>query len=105
MVLPGNGKLVRDRIPQVIEAAGGVPNWFVIERELLRQALDGKLTEEVGEYLDAASEVSRLEELADVLEVIRGLLAEMNLSLDDLLAVADKKCAERGGFEQGVWLA
>jgi len=71
----------------------------------LRLALDGKLTEEVGEYLDATSEESRLEELADVLEVIRGLLAEMNLSLDDLLVVADQKCAERGGFKQGVWLA
>lgn len=104
-MLPSNGKLVRDRIPQVIEASGGVPNWFVIERELLRQALAGKLTEEVGEYLGAASEESRLEELADILEVIRGLLAEMNLSMEDLLAVADKKRAERGGFEQGVWLA
>jgi predicted house-cleaning noncanonical NTP pyrophosphatase (MazG superfamily) len=104
MVLPSKGKLVRDRIPQVIEASGGIPQWLILERNLWRPALNEKLKEEVAEYLGAVSEDSRLEELADVLEVVRGLLAETGLSLGDLLSVADAKRTERGGFEQGVWL-
>lgn len=66
--------------------------------------MNEKLKEEVAEYLGAESDDSRLEELADVLEVIRGLLAEAGLSLSDLLSVANAKRTERGGFEQGVWL-
>jgi predicted house-cleaning noncanonical NTP pyrophosphatase (MazG superfamily) len=98
------GKLVRDRIPQVIEASGGVAKWSVLERTLWRDALNEKLKEEVGEYLDAVSDDSQLEELADILEVVRGLVAERGLSMNDLLLAADTKRTERGGFEQGIWL-
>ncbi len=104
MMLPSTGKLVRDRIPQVIEDSGGVAQWSILERSLWRLALNEKLKEEVGEYLGAESEESQLEELADIFEVVRGLVAERGLSMGNLISVADAKRIERGGFEKGIWL-
>jgi len=66
--------------------------------------LNEKLKEEVGEYLGAESEESQLEELADIFEVVRGLVAERGLSMSNLISVADAKKIERGGFEKGIWL-
>ena len=62
------GKLVRDRIPEVIEARGGTVGTRVLEDDdAYRQALLDKLDEEADELHDAPFE-ARLEEAADALE-------------------------------------
>ena len=104
MVLPATGKLVRDRIPEIIRKSGGNPATEIISHVDLRDALCRKLSEEVDEYFGAGTSESRLEELADIVEVIRGILHEMDLGWDVLMDVAEKKRTERGGFNEGVWL-
>ena len=97
------GKLVRDRIPGIIEADGRV----VVRRTLTEKeydaALIAKLHEEVTELAGAAP-ADRLAEAADVYEVLLALVARAGHSRDDLLRVADHKRAERGGFTGRVWL-
>lgn len=62
-----------------------------------------KLFEEAHEFRDATPK-NRPEELADVLEVVRALAAHLGLSDEALDNLAVDKRAERGGFEQRIWL-
>lgn len=96
-------KLVRDRIPELIAAEGRHPVVVVLPSSERAQALITKLGEEAAEV--AAADAADLpEELADVLEVVRALARGAGLSLDDVVALADRKREARGGFEQGLFL-
>lgn len=97
------GKLVRDLIPSIIEASGRVSKYRTLEAEDYGNALIDKLFEEAREFRDATPE-GRPEELSDVLEVVRALAAHLGLTDADLDTIAMAKRAERGGFEQRIWL-
>ena len=96
-------KLVRDRIPAIISADGRRPVVEVLAPEQRRAALLAKLLEEADEAVRADAD-DVVEELADVLEVLRALAGDVGLSMADVTAVADRKRAERGGFEGGLYL-
>jgi len=97
------GKLVRDRIPEIIEADGRVPERRTLTEEEYDAALLAKLQEELTELARAAP-ADRLEEAADIYEVLLALIAQAGHSPDDLVRAADRKRAERGGFSGRVWL-
>jgi predicted house-cleaning noncanonical NTP pyrophosphatase (MazG superfamily) len=97
------GKLVRDGIPEMIEADGRVPVSRTLTEVEYGVALLAKLEEEMAELADAAPD-DRLEEAADVYEVLLALVAHAGHSPDDLIGAADRKRAERGGFSGRVWL-
>jgi predicted house-cleaning noncanonical NTP pyrophosphatase (MazG superfamily) len=97
-------KLVRDKVPQAIEADGHTysiaslsPNDFVFE-------LKRKLVEEAQEALDASSHDDLLVELADLLEVIKTLLEASGISFEMLEANRQKRRKQKGGFEQRLLL-
>ena len=93
-------KLVRDKIPEVIIAAGKHPVTDVLREQEMNAALDRKLQEEVQEYLDSHS----IEEMADVLEVLHGIAFHMGISWDTIEQERIRKRDERGGFEKGIRL-
>ena len=64
-------KLVRDRIPDIITAAGSEPATRILDQESFRAALRVKLVEEAHEA-QAASDEQLASELADVLEADGG---------------------------------
>lgn len=97
------GKLVRDRIPEIIEADGRTPVVEVLSVEQVRPALLAKLAEESAEAA-AASQAELPEELADVVEVVRALAGGLGLSLEEITQLADEKREQRGGFERGLFL-
>ncbi len=96
-------KLVRDRIPEIIRAEGRQPVVEVLAADERRGALLAKLVEEAAEAAGADGD-GLAEELADVLEVVRALAAELGLSLADVTERADRKRAARGGFQDGLFL-
>ena len=96
------GKLVRDRIPEIIRQGGGSPEVTVLTSEELLTALMDKLLEEAHE-LRGANPRSRVEEMADVLEVVQALLS--HLDSEQVIQVQTEKLRERGGFEKGFFLA
>jgi predicted house-cleaning noncanonical NTP pyrophosphatase (MazG superfamily) len=98
-----DSKLVRDKIPDLIRAEGGIPVVEVLLAAQRRPALLAKLLEEAGEAA-AATDGELPEELADVLEVVRALACELGLSLGQVVELADEKRSRRGGFDQGLWL-
>lgn len=93
-------KLVRDRIPEIIEKEGGKPVTRTLELEEYSRYLEKKLDEEVAEY----HESKELEELADVLEVVYALAKLRGYSVKELEAAYQKKHEARGGFEDRVFL-
>jgi hypothetical protein len=68
------------------------------------RALREKLVEESLEALDASSGESILEELADVEEVIEGVLKQLKTKRRELIGKQRVKKAKAGGFEEGFVL-
>ena len=96
-------KLVRDQIPQIIAATGRQPVTRVLDQAGYQAALRIKLLEEAREAQEAPD--GRLaSELADVLEVLKALAAAYDMSWDEVVSEADRKRAERGGFDDRIFL-
>ena len=93
-------KLVRDRIPEIIEASGKTCVTEVLPQDAYLQALDVKLNEELAEYQQSKS----LEELADLLEVMGAVVKARGYTWDDLTRVRKEKRADRGAFDQRIFL-
>lgn len=93
-------KLVRDKIPQIIESQGEVPVTRVLSGEEFHTALEQKLREEVAEYLESRE----LAELADILEVVCALCKADGHTLAELTAAYNEKREARGGFDGKVFL-
>ncbi|MEV4436794.1 nucleoside triphosphate pyrophosphohydrolase [Streptomyces sp. NPDC049585] len=98
------GKLVRDRIPEIIRSGGAEPVTYVAEGDEYRERLHAKLQEEVAELLEA-EEQAVAGELADVLEVIHALAVDSGMSVAELESLRSQKARERGGFDgRVVWI-
>jgi len=93
------GKLVRDRIPEIIIADGKTPITRILTDEEYLVELDKKLVEEVAEYQADKS----IEEMADVLEVLFAICKAHGYSVEELMTVRDAKRKKRGGFEQKIF--
>lgn len=93
-------KLVRDKIPEMIQAQGQRPITQVLSDEAYRRCLEAKLDEEVAEYHESKT----MEELADILEVLLALNTAAGGTTEELLSVYREKHRERGGFERRILL-
>ncbi|MFC0039168.1 nucleoside triphosphate pyrophosphohydrolase [Actinomadura rayongensis] len=98
-----DGKLVRDRIPEIIRASGAEPVTYIADETEYRQRLRDKLREETAEA--CAADPSDLPgELADVLEVVHALAAAHGLTPARLEEIRAAKSAARGAFTaRTVW--
>lgn len=95
-----HNKLVRDRIPEIIEIAGKICVTHILSDEDYIAALETKLNEEVAELQADMN----LEEMADVLEVLQALCLARGYSLEELEEMRAKKAKERGGFKNKIFL-
>ena len=93
-------KLVRDRIPEIIESDGKTCITEILPDAQYLEMLDAKLSEELTEYQEGKSP----EELADLLEVIRAVVNARGWSWEQLEQVRQEKAARRGGFEKKILL-
>jgi predicted house-cleaning noncanonical NTP pyrophosphatase (MazG superfamily) len=98
------GKLVRDKIPEIITRSGRTPHVVALDEKRYRTALHDKLLEEAGELRLAQSTQDFIDEAADVFEVLTALVRSHGVSLDTITAAAQAKRAERGGFDMRLWL-
>src|SRR5205814_1156288 len=95
-------KLVRDKIPQIIRG----------QREAVRVArvrladhpdlIKAKLVEEAFELFWEQEPKGLRRELADVFEVMRAICAMLGVDFNEVVAEADRRRAERGGFDSGA---
>ena len=94
-----HNKLVRDRIPEIIERSGKCCEWETLSQEDYLRCLDEKLCEELREYQADKS----LEELADLLEVLMAV-AQARGSFAQVEEIRLKKKEKRGGFDRRIFL-
>lgn len=96
-------KLIRDRVPQIIRAQGDEPIVRFADSGEYRKLLRAKLIEEAHEVA-TADDTHAPEELADVLEVVLALAADLGLDAGGLERLRSAKAVERGSFtERIVW--
>ncbi len=93
-------KLIRDHIPEIIESDGKVARFEKIEGERLLRELNLKLEEELAEYKGSGA----VEELADIYEVIKGILDYKGISELEFKEIVEKKATKRGSFKKGLFL-
>ena len=96
-------KLVRDNIPNIIKNKGEEPVIRILDDDEYKIELEKKLYEEYQEVI-SASGADRLEELADMLEVIRALAKLENNDLNDIFKISYEKNKKRGSFENKIFL-
>lgn len=96
-------KLVRDNIPSIIKGNGATPITRILNEEEYKKELEKKLYEEYNEVLEASGE-DRVEELADMIEVIKYLAKLEGKKLEDVIKTADEKSTKRGAFNDKIFL-
>ena len=97
-------KLVRDKIPINISNGGEEVVKTRLSGEYLLRALREKLVEEAFEVMDAIDQDSIIEELADVIEVVDGILFQLDVSYEELKMRQIQKRNRAGGFKDGFVL-
>ena len=93
-------KLVRDKIPEIIEACGKTCRTEILSEDDYAAMLEAKLDEELAEY----HKDNCIEELADLLEVIRACAVAGGHTIEELESVRAQKAQKRGGFEKRILL-
>jgi predicted house-cleaning noncanonical NTP pyrophosphatase (MazG superfamily) len=102
--MPIYNKLVRDRIPEVISKSGKQSVTRILSDDEYKLELQKKLGEEIQEYIEATTDISVIEELADLLELIHAAAELHGSSIEDLERVRQKKAEQRGGFKEKIFL-
>lgn len=97
-------KLIRDKIVDIIEKDGKKAIVSTLNDEQYKIELLKKLLEEANEVANSSNSNEMLEELADVLEVVRYLAKINGKELNDIVAIADEKKEKREGFDDKVFL-
>ena len=93
-------KLVRDRIPEIIESSSKRCTVEILSDEDYLRMVDAKLDEELAEY----HKDQNIEELADLLEVIYAATKARGYSIEQLETVRSEKAANRGAFDKKILL-
>lgn len=97
------GKLIRDRIPEIIKADGRIPIVKQLSGEPLLSALYDKLDEERAEFITAQGYEVKCEELADMVEVIIALASYYGCDEAAFMEILKRKRKAHGGFKEGLF--
>lgn len=97
-------KLVRDKIPDIIKSNGETPTVRVLDEVEYKQELEKKLHEEYLEVLYSTTKEERIDELADLIEVISALSVLEGSSLEEVIKHALEKREKRGSFQKRLFL-
>lgn len=92
-------KLVRDRIPEIIQDDGDEPVTRKVDEEEMLQFLRDKILEEAKEL----HESGELEEVADIYEVLDRYV-DVTDTVEKLEDMREKKAEERGRFDESIVL-
>lgn len=95
-----HNKLVRDKIPEIIETKGENPLTHIADAGEYWKRLKEKLMEEVEEFL----EEENIEEMADIFEVATAINKFKKWDMQEIIKIQKQKVNERGGFEKRIIL-
>jgi predicted house-cleaning noncanonical NTP pyrophosphatase (MazG superfamily) len=93
-------KLVRDKIPEIIQNSGKTPKTHIADDKEYTIKLRDKLDEEVAEFKESGQQ----EELADILEVIDAICVFNGIDRKNLQKIKKEKTKDRGSFSKRIIL-
>ncbi|GAA3742108.1 nucleoside triphosphate pyrophosphohydrolase [Plantactinospora mayteni] len=93
-------KLVRDKIPAIVDFSDGSCDFRRAEPSEMMTLLRAKLLEEVDEFLESQD----VAELADIIEVVFALVDRLGCSRESFEEMRVQKARSRGVFDQGFVL-
>lgn len=96
-------KLVRDKLPEIISATGGKYEIRKLSEAEFESELKQKLIEEAKELQNAPSH-EVVDELADVLELVKQIAKLYKISFKDVTARQTARRQSRGGFAKRIFL-
>ncbi len=94
-------KLIRDRIPEILENKGVNFSSHIADDTEYWKKLKLKIVEEATEF---AKDDNAKEELADILEVMHAILDHKNITFESIEEIRLKKKRDRGGFAKKIIL-
>ena len=97
-------KLVRDKIPEIIENDGEKPKIRILDNEEYKKELKKKLVEEVQEVVLTGNNNDLLKEIGDILVEIEAMEKAYDLNKNQILKTKEERKQERGGFEKKIFL-
>jgi predicted house-cleaning noncanonical NTP pyrophosphatase (MazG superfamily) len=102
--MPIYNKLVRDRIPEIIESTGKIFTTRILNSHEYITELKKKSFEELDEYVNTDNHKDGIEELADLLELIHALAETHGSTIEKVEEVRRLKAEKRGGFKGKIFL-
>lgn len=97
-------KLVRDKIPEIIEADNCTSVTSKLKVAEFKKALMTKLLEESAEVVEAKNKKELVKELADLQEVLLSIYEVYKIECSEVTKTAAKRRKERGGFKKRIFL-
>lgn len=98
-------KLIRDRIPEIIEKDGAIFKTRVLDDDDFKTELLKKLLEEAQEVVGAKDDGKELvKELGDILEIIDYIAKSFDLEKSEIERVKAERKNSRGGFDKKLFL-
>ncbi|MBM7602802.1 putative house-cleaning noncanonical NTP pyrophosphatase (MazG superfamily) [Metabacillus crassostreae] len=102
--MPTYNKLVRDKIPAIIDQTGKKYEVRKLNNDEYIIELKKKAYEELTEFVEAKDRESSLEELAELLEVINAVAVYHGSTLEEINSIRQQKEEKRGSFGEKVFL-
>ncbi len=97
-------KLIRDKILEIIRAAGERPYWRILNgKEYLRE-IKKKILEEAKELIGAKDKKGIIDEIVDIQELTDALISETGLTKSEIKKQQKIKNKKRGGFKKRLFL-
>ncbi|MEK7549121.1 MAG: nucleoside triphosphate pyrophosphohydrolase [Patescibacteria group bacterium] len=97
-------KLVRDKIPEIIEKDGKILKIRILNDEEYKKELKNKLIEEANEAILAENNADLSKEIGDILEVVESIEKAFNLNKEEIIKLKKERKQNRGGFEKKIFL-
>ncbi len=97
-------KLIRDKIPQVIEKSGGAYEVRELSDKNFKKELLRKVGEEASALPNLKSKKEIMTELADVVDVIEEIKKVFNIRENEIKIVRKKAFNKKGGFNKKLFL-
>lgn len=102
--MPIYNKLVRDKIPEIIQLTGRKFTTRILTEEEYITELKKKSFEELEEYINANTRKEALEELADLMEIVHAFAISHDTTLEEVEKLRQRKAEIRGAFYEKVFL-
>ncbi len=97
-------KLIRDRILEIIKAAGERPSWRILNKKEYLREIKKKILEEAKELTGAKNKKEIINEIVDIQELIDILISEFSLTKPAIKRQQKIKNKKRGGFKKKLFL-